>query len=55
MDGKSETFYYDLPVAGESLAAVLPSIVETALKRLPVAKMMRWAIVTRNSCARFTA
>lgn len=42
MDGKSETFYYDLPVAGESLAAVLPSIVETALKRPPVAKMMRW-------------
>jgi glycyl-tRNA synthetase beta chain len=42
MDGKSETFFYDLPVAGEYLTAALPAIVETALKRLPVAKMMRW-------------
>jgi len=42
MDGKSETFFYDLNVIGDKLAVSLPIIVETALKRLPVAKMMRW-------------
>lgn len=42
MDGKSETFFYELNVIGEKLAISLPIIVESALKRLPVAKMMRW-------------
>jgi glycyl-tRNA synthetase beta chain len=42
MDGKSETFFYELNVIGEKLAISLPIIVESVLKRLPVAKMMRW-------------
>ena len=42
MDGKSETFFYDARVKGAKLDDVLATIVHEALKKLPVAKMMRW-------------
>ncbi|MEN9879796.1 MAG: glycine--tRNA ligase beta subunit [Pseudomonadota bacterium] len=42
MDGKSETFFYTMQVAGAPLADVLSGIVSDALKKLPIPKMMRW-------------
>ncbi len=42
MDGKSETFFYTMQVAGAQLADVLSNIVSDALKKLPIPKMMRW-------------
>ena len=42
MDGKSETFFYTMQVAGAHLNNVLAGIVTDALKKLPIPKMMRW-------------
>jgi len=42
MDGKSETFFYAARVKGAKLDEVLAGIVAEALKKLPVAKIMRW-------------
>jgi len=42
MDGKSETFFYAARVKGAKLDEVLGGIVAEALKKLPVAKIMRW-------------
>lgn len=42
MDGKSETFFYTMQVAGAHLNDVLSGIVADALKKLPIPKMMRW-------------
>ncbi len=42
MDGKSETFYCTAELKGAKLAEVLAGIVSDALKKLPVAKTMRW-------------
>ncbi len=42
MDGKSETFFYTMQVAGAPLTNVLSGIVGDALKKLPIPKMMRW-------------
>lgn len=42
MDGKSETFFYTMQVAGAQLTNVLSGIVGDALKKLPIPKMMRW-------------
>ena len=42
MDGKSETFFYAAKVKGGRLDEVLAAIVVDALKKLPVAKVMRW-------------
>jgi glycyl-tRNA synthetase beta chain len=42
MDGKSETFFYTMQVAGAHLNNVLSGIVTDALKKLPIPKMMRW-------------
>lgn len=42
LDGKSETFFYDLRVKGKELDEVLAGIVAEALKKLPIPKMMRW-------------
>src|SRR6266581_2202103 len=41
-DDKGEYFVYSAIRKGESLSALLPSIISGALKRLPVAKVMRW-------------
>ena len=41
-DDKGEYFVYPLKQKGEPLATHLAPIVEVALKKLPVAKMMRW-------------
>lgn len=41
-DGKTEYFAIRLHKPGERLDAVLGPLVETALKKLPVAKLMRW-------------
>ncbi|MFL6711982.1 MAG: glycine--tRNA ligase subunit beta [Sulfurifustis sp.] len=41
-DDKGEYFVYRTKRKGETLAQHLPAIVEAALKRLPVAKVMRW-------------
>lgn len=41
-DGKTEYFAIHLHKPGERLDAVLGPLVETALKKLPVAKLMRW-------------
>jgi glycyl-tRNA synthetase beta chain len=41
-DGKTVTFFHTVPVIGERLDVALPIIVETALKKLPIAKRMRW-------------
>ena len=42
MDGKSETFFYTMQVAGAHLDDVLSGIVADVLKKLPIPKMMRW-------------
>ena len=42
MDGKSETFFYAARVKGAKLDEVLAGIVTEALRKLPVAKIMRW-------------
>ena len=42
LDGKSETFFYTMQVAGAHLGNVLSGIVADALKKLPIPKMMRW-------------
>ncbi len=42
MDGKSETFFYTMQVAGAPLAGALSGIVSEALKKLPIPKVMRW-------------
>lgn len=42
MDGKSETFFYQMTVAGAALDTVLAGIVGEALKKLPIPKLMRW-------------
>ena len=41
-DGKAEYFVVRLHKPGEHLDAVLGQLVEAALKKLPVAKLMRW-------------
>lgn len=41
-DEKGEYFVYEIRQKGEPLARHLATIVETALKKLPVAKLMRW-------------
>ncbi|MBI3900442.1 MAG: glycine--tRNA ligase subunit beta [Gammaproteobacteria bacterium] len=43
-DDKGEYFVYQLKQKGEPLAQHLPTIVEAALKKLPVAKLMRWGV-----------
>ncbi len=42
MDGKSETFFYQATVKGAALDDVLAGIVQDALKKLPIPKLMRW-------------
>ncbi len=42
-DGKAEYFLYRASREGESLARLLPGILNDSLKRLPVAKQMRWS------------
>ena len=42
MDGKSETFFHTMSVSGARLDDVLADIIAEALKKLPVAKVMRW-------------
>lgn len=42
LDGKSETFFYRYQAAGAKLADVLAGIVQDALKKLPIPKVMRW-------------
>ncbi len=42
-DAKGQGYFmHRYPKTGETLAALLPAIVEQALKQLPVAKVMRW-------------
>ena len=41
-DGKAEYFVVRLHQSGERIDTVLAAMVETALKKLPVAKLMRW-------------
>lgn len=41
-DDKGEYFVYQLKQKGEPLAQHLSAVIETALKKLPVAKLMRW-------------
>lgn len=42
MDGKSETFFWDMTVRGAALDAVLAGIVAESVKKLPIPKVMRW-------------
>jgi glycyl-tRNA synthetase beta chain len=42
MDGKSETFFHRYTAEGRPLAASLGGIVEEAVRRLPIPKVMRW-------------
>ncbi len=42
MDGKTETYFYESRVKGARLDDVLAMIVIEALKKLPIAKVMRW-------------
>ncbi|MEY3201426.1 MAG: glycine tRNA synthetase, beta subunit [Pseudomonadota bacterium] len=42
MDGKSDTFFLTLTVAGAALDAVLAGVVAEAVKKLPIPKLMRW-------------
>ncbi len=41
-DGKTECFYYKNALKGAALEAVLESVVEAAVRKLPVPKLMRW-------------
>lgn len=41
-DGKAECFYYRNVVKGAVLGEVLESVVEAAVRKLPVPKLMRW-------------
>lgn len=41
-DGKQDVFVFRSTRPGASLDAILPSVVETALKQLPAPKLMRW-------------
>ncbi len=42
MDGKAEALFHTATVAGAKLADVLASIVQDAVKALPIPKVMRW-------------
>lgn len=42
MDGKSETFFHRYRSPGRPLAACLRGLVEEAVRKLPIAKVMRW-------------
>ena len=42
LDGKTETFFYEMNIIGDDLDIALPIVVESALKRMPIAKLMRW-------------
>ncbi len=42
MDGKSETFFYQMTVPGAELDAVLAGVVGETVKKLPIPKVMRW-------------
>ena len=42
LDGKSETFFYRYQAAGAKLADVLAGMVQDAVKKLPIPKVMRW-------------
>jgi glycyl-tRNA synthetase beta chain len=42
MDGKSETFFHRYTAPGRSLADRLQGIVEAAVRKLPIPKVMRW-------------
>ncbi|MES2237543.1 MAG: glycine--tRNA ligase subunit beta [Pseudomonadota bacterium] len=42
LDGKTEMFFYDALVKGATLDNCLTEILAAALKKLPVAKLMRW-------------
>ncbi|MFT4635878.1 MAG: glycyl-tRNA synthetase beta chain [Arenicella sp.] len=39
---KGEWLSYNIKQAGKSLSALLPAIIDQAIKRLPIAKRMRW-------------
>ncbi|MCL6264609.1 glycine--tRNA ligase subunit beta [Craterilacuibacter sp. RT1T] len=41
-DGKQDVYAYQSVKAGESLSAVLTSVVELAMKKLPAPKLMHW-------------
>ncbi len=42
LDGKSEAFFHRYTAPGRPLAACLRGIVEEAVRRLPIPKLMRW-------------
>ncbi len=42
MDGKAEAFFYRYQAAGAQLAECLAGLVQDALKKLPIPKVMRW-------------
>ncbi|VEB41910.1 glycyl-tRNA synthetase subunit beta [Chromobacterium violaceum] len=54
-NGKQDVYAYSSTKPGEALSAQLAEVVSLALKKLPVPKLMRWAIPTCSSCARCTA
>jgi glycyl-tRNA synthetase beta chain len=42
MDGKAEALFYTSTVAGATLDTVLAEVVQSAVKALPIPKLMRW-------------
>ncbi len=41
-DGKQEVYVYRATKAGQALDALLPDVVNTSVKKLPIPKVMRW-------------
>ena len=54
-DGKQEIFAFRAAVAGARLDSSLAGLVEAALKKLPIPKMMRWGDRDGSSSARCAA
>ena len=47
-DGKQDVYAYEFTQAGQTLAALLGEIINTAIKKLPIPKVMRWGSSTHT-------
>ena len=47
-DGKQDVYAHEFTQAGQTLAALLGEIVNTAIKKLPIPKVMRWGSSTHT-------
>ena len=47
-DGKQDVYAHEFTQAGQTLAALLDEIINTAIKKLPIPKVMRWGSSTHT-------